>query len=168
MEVFPARFLPPKTSTALVCSASAARPSRDPQESFDLVASRKKKGGHQRWPPALVCSLRIVLAGDLSGSAKSCGQLLGESWPRAIRSGTGRGGDVTGSRVSVKSLVIAGAGGGNRRTAVAERDPHIGVALRLPLDEAVSGLGPGHDGFVLVVENELALFGLPGQNRVAF
>src|SRR6202171_6185570 len=30
---------------------------------------------------------------------KSCGQLLGESWPRAIRSGTGRGGDVTGSRV---------------------------------------------------------------------
>jgi hypothetical protein len=31
---------------------------------------------------------------------KSCGQLLGESWPRAIRSGTGRGGDVTGSRSS--------------------------------------------------------------------
>jgi hypothetical protein len=30
---------------------------------------------------------------------KSCGQPLGEGWPRAIRSGTGRGGDVTGSRV---------------------------------------------------------------------
>jgi len=25
---------------------------------------------------------------------KGCGQPLGESWPRAIRSGTGRGGDV--------------------------------------------------------------------------
>src|SRR5882757_5573247 len=32
---------------------------------------------------------------------KSCGQLLGESWPRANRSGTGRGGDVTGSRNSM-------------------------------------------------------------------
>jgi predicted chitinase len=31
---------------------------------------------------------------------KSCGQPLGEGWPRAIRSGTGRGGDVTGSRNS--------------------------------------------------------------------
>jgi hypothetical protein len=30
---------------------------------------------------------------------KRCGQPLGEGWPRAIRSGTGRGGDVTGSRV---------------------------------------------------------------------
>lgn len=33
-------------------------------------------------------------------SPKRCGQLLGESWPRANRSGTGRGGDVTGSRNS--------------------------------------------------------------------
>ena len=31
---------------------------------------------------------------------KSCGQALGEAWPHAIRSGTGRGGDVTGSRNS--------------------------------------------------------------------
>jgi hypothetical protein len=31
---------------------------------------------------------------------KSCGQALGEAWPRATRSGTGRGGDVTGSRNS--------------------------------------------------------------------
>ena len=34
-----------------------------------------------------------------ASAPKSCGQLLGESWPRANRSGTGRGGDVTGSRV---------------------------------------------------------------------
>src|SRR3982074_162924 len=74
---------------------------------------------------------------------KSCGQLLGESWPRAIRSGTGRGGDVTGSRVSLLGLsVIAGGGSGDRGAAVAKRDPHIGIALRLTLDEAVSGLGP--------------------------
>jgi hypothetical protein len=44
------------------------------------------------------------------GRAKSCGQPLGESWPRAIRSGTGRGGDVTGSRVSVASLLVSGRG----------------------------------------------------------
>jgi hypothetical protein len=40
---------------------------------------------------------------NIFGRPKSCGQLLGESWPRAIRSGTGRGGDMTGSRVSVVS-----------------------------------------------------------------
>src|ERR1700704_1951567 len=44
--------------------------------------------------------------------------------------------------------VIAGAGGGDRRAGVAQRDPHIRIALRLTLDEAVAGLGPGHDGFV--------------------
>src|SRR5436853_7635317 len=87
---------------------------------------------------------------------KSCGQPLGEAWPRAIRSGTGRGGDVTGSRV-LKNSSSAGAGRRDRRASVAERDPDIGIALRLALDEAVSGLGPGQDAFVLVVENELAL-----------
>src|ERR1700687_1491637 len=104
------------------------------------------------------------------GGAKSCGQLLGESWPRAIRSGTGRGGDVTGARVSVvsKLIVIAGAGGGDCGAAVAKRAPSVRIALRLALDEAVSSLGPGHDGFVLVVENELALVGFHGQHRVAF
>ena len=51
--------------------------------------------------------------------------------------------------VSLSLLVIAGAGGGGRGTAVAMRNPDILVALRLPLDEAVSGLGPGHDVFVL-------------------
>src|SRR6266480_7048264 len=83
---------------------------------------------------------------------KSCGQPLGESWPRAIRSGTGRGGDVTGSRVLLfrVALAIAGAGGGDRGTAIAERDPYVRIALRLTFDEAISGLGPGHDVFVLV------------------
>src|SRR5216684_5286733 len=45
------------------------------------------------------------------------------------------------------SLAIAGAGSGDRGTAVAKRDPYVRVALRLTLDEAVSGLGPGHDVF---------------------
>src|SRR3954451_11930075 len=63
---------------------------------------------------------------------KSCGQLLGESWPRAIRSGTGRGGDVTGSRVSSCSCLlsaIARAGSGDCRPVVAQRNPHVGIAL---------------------------------------
>ena len=64
--------------------------------------------------------------------------------------------------------MLAGAGGCDRRAAVAKRDPHIWIALRLTLDEAVSGLGPGHDVFVLVVEDKLALIGLHGQHRVAF
>src|SRR5450631_1370550 len=64
--------------------------------------------------------------------------------------------------------VIARAGGGDRGTAVAQRDPYVRIALRLTLDEAVSGLGPGHDRLVLVVEDELALVALDGQYRVAF
>src|SRR6266513_4483337 len=97
---------------------------------------------------------------------KSCGQPLGESWPRAIRSGTGRGGDVTGSRVLLfrVALAIAGAGGGDRGTAIAERDPYVRIALRLTFDEAISGLGPGHDVFVLVIADELALVGFYGQH----
>ena len=77
---------------------------------------------------------------------------------------------MTGSRVLLISLLasFAGAGGGDRRAVVAKRDPYIGIALRLTLDEAVAGLGPGHDVFVLVVENELALVGLHCQHRVAF
>src|SRR3977135_60690 len=63
---------------------------------------------------------------------------------------------------------IARAGGSDCGAAVAKRDPYIRIALRLALDEAVSGLGPGHDVFVLVVEDELALVGLHGQHRVAF
>src|SRR5260370_12396519 len=64
-------------------------------------------------------------------------------------------------------LVFAGAGGSDCRAAVAKRDPYIRIALRLTLDEAVSSLGPGHDVFVLVVEDELALIGLYRQHRVA-
>jgi len=45
------------------------------------------------WHPAFI---RQQWASD--HTPKSCGQALGEAWPRAIRSGTGRGGDVTGSR----------------------------------------------------------------------
>src|SRR4051812_7261240 len=41
---------------------------------------------------------------NVFGRTKSCGQPLGEGWPRAIRSGTGRGGDVTGSRNSFFDL----------------------------------------------------------------
>src|SRR6516165_5082133 len=91
----------------------------------------------------------------------------GKGWPRAIRSGTGGGWDVTGSRFLIL-LSLAGAGGGDRRAGVAERDPDVGIALRLALDEAVSGLGPGHDVFVLVVQNELALVALHGQHGMAF
>ncbi|THD59376.1 MAG: alpha/beta hydrolase [Bradyrhizobium sp.] len=40
--------------------------------------------------------------------SKSCGQPLGEGWPRAIRSGTGRGGDVTGSRVPCFCCLVSG------------------------------------------------------------
>src|SRR3981189_1976679 len=65
-------------------------------------------------------------------------------------------------------LVIAGAGGGDCGTAVAKRDPYIRIALRLTLDEAVTGLGPGHDVFVLVVEDELALIGFYRQTPWAF
>src|SRR6266705_5055963 len=65
-------------------------------------------------------------------------------------------------------LLIAGAGGGDRRAAVAKRDPYVGIALRLTLDEAVAGLGPGHDVLILIVEDELALVGLHGQHGVAF
>src|ERR1700674_4257055 len=97
---------------------------------------------------------------------KSCGQLLGESWPRAIRSGTGRGGDVTGSRVLL--LFSAGAGGGGCRAVVAKRNPYIRIALRLALDEAIAGLGPGQDVLILVIEDELSLVGLHSQHRVAF
>src|SRR3979490_1715552 len=64
--------------------------------------------------------------------------------------------------------VIAGAGGGDRGAAVAKRDPHVRIALRLTLDEAVASLGPGHDVFILIVQDELALVGFYGQHGVAF
>src|SRR5207248_9398249 len=82
--------------------------------------------------------------------------------------GEGWGCDRVAGSIIPLVLAVAGAGGGHRRPAVTERDPDIGIALRLPLDEAVAGLGPGQDVFVLVVENELALVGLHRQHRVAF
>src|SRR5258706_13792735 len=65
-------------------------------------------------------------------------------------------------------LAIAGAGGGDCGAAVAKRDPYIRIALGLTLYKTVSHLGPGHDGLVLVVENELALVGFPGPHPLAF
>ena len=76
---------------------------------------------------------------------------------------------MTGSRVSVvriqcsRALAVATAG----RLSPSETQT-FGIALRLTLDEAVAGLGPGHDAFVLVVEDELALVGFHGQHGVAF
>src|SRR4051812_24413018 len=64
--------------------------------------------------------------------------------------------------------MLAGAGRSDRRPGVAKRDPDVGIALRLALDEAVAGLGPGHDALVLVVEDELALVAFYRQHGVAF
>src|SRR3954447_20002629 len=120
---------------------------------------------------------RALVAADAAGLSevrpqKSCAQPLGDGWARANRSGTGRGGDVTGrvslSFVSTDLLLVPCAGGGDRRLGVAERDPDIRIALRLALDEAVAGLRPGNDVLVLIVENELALVCLRRQHRVSF
>lgn len=62
------------------------------------------------------CSLPAHFVGAIHAvPQKGCGQALGEAWPRANRSGTGRGGDVTGSRVSIsfvqrRELAVAIAG----------------------------------------------------------
>src|ERR1700720_623963 len=97
------------------------------------------------WPPK---KLRPALGGELAARDPVWD---GEGW------GCDR---VACPVVSFSLLAVAGAGGGGRGAGVAERDPDIGVALRLALDEAVSSLGPGHDVFVLVVQNEFALVGL--------
>src|SRR5215813_13928798 len=68
--------------------------------------------------------------------------------------GTGRGGDVTGSANSF--FFSARRDGGGRDARFAERNPQVWIGLRLPLDEAVAGLGPGQDLRLLIVENELA------------
>src|SRR5713101_3645982 len=76
----------------------------------------------------------------LSRRTKSCGQPWGRLAARdPVWDGEGWGCDrVAGLRCLFVS-VIAGAGGGDRRTAVAKRDPYIRIALRLPFDEAISG-----------------------------
>src|SRR6266481_339056 len=65
-------------------------------------------------------------------------------------------------------FISVGTGGGDGRAAVAKRNPYVRVVLRLALDEAVTGLGPEHDFFGLIVEDELALVAFHGQNRMAF
>jgi hypothetical protein len=67
------------------------------------IANRAKAGDVKMKVPVTEIGGPSVPPGA-KARQKSCGQLLGESWPRAIRSGTGRGGDVTGSRVSVVSF----------------------------------------------------------------
>src|ERR1700758_4578381 len=113
--------------------------------------------------------MRLLAEGGLPNQSHT-GELLAlaekvaaSSWGRAgrARSGLGRGGvGMRPGRVTPVSSTILCAGRRNGRAVVAERDPDILVALRLPFDEAVAGLGPGQDVFVLVVENELALVGL--------
>src|SRR5260370_8412774 len=62
----------------------------------------------------------------LAAAQKSCGRALGEARPRAIRSGTGRGGDVTGSRVSViSSPVVAAAARANPPAAPPHPPPTL-------------------------------------------
>ncbi len=78
---------------------------------------------------------------------------------------------MTGSRVQLFLLVsdrgalaVATAG---RLSPSETHTPRI--ALRLTFDETVTGsLGPSHDVFILIVEDELALVGFDGQHRVAF
>ena len=82
--------------------------------------------------------------------------------------GTGRGGDVTGSRSSLSMPALQRDGrGGGRRARIAERRPSVRIGLRLALHEAVAGLRPEQDLLVLVVEDELALVGLHREHGVA-
>src|ERR1043165_7956704 len=48
-------------------------------------------------------------------------------------------------RVAGSCVSLVGARGRDRGPVVAERDPDIGIALRLTLDEAVAGVGPEQD-----------------------
>src|ERR1700677_3789231 len=84
--------------------------------------------------------------------SKRCGRLLGESRPREPGLGTGRGGDVTGLANSF-SFVSARGRSRRRRAGFTERDPQVGVCLRLPLDETVTGVRPGQNLIVLVIED---------------
>jgi hypothetical protein len=59
-------------------------------------------------------------------------------------------------------------GGGGGRSRIAQRHPHIGVGLRLALDEAVAGVRPQDDILGLVIEHVVAAVGLDGEHGVAF
>src|SRR5439155_3846855 len=101
--------------------------------------------GLQDHPPAAASKkLRPALGGSLAAR-------------EPVWDGEGWGCDRVACPLKFPCSVVAGAGGRGRRASIAERDPDVGIALRLALDEAVAGLGPGQDVFVLVVENELAL-----------
>src|ERR1700674_5114143 len=86
-------------------------------------------------------------------------------WCARTDLGTGRRGDVIGSRCSLVLLRLCFVGrcrfyrrpGGccrRRRSRIAERDPDVGIVLRLAHDEAVTGFRPPQNVFDLVVEDE--------------
>src|ERR1700722_7440260 len=107
--------------------------------------------------------------GRLFSNAKKCGRPGGRAARTRTGRGTGWGGrDRSRNRKSFQRSAVLVGGGGRPGPGVAEIDPDVGVALRLPLDEAVAGLGPGQDLLDLVVENELAAVGLDREHRVAF
>src|SRR6516162_5181735 len=81
--------------------------------------------------------------------------------------GTGRVGRTGLAGLSSMGSRSARSCGRRRRPRIAERQPDIGIALRLTLHETISGVGPQQDIGVLVVENELALVRLDGENRMA-
>src|SRR3954447_5258056 len=85
---------------ALAWNASGAQPDR----SRGLAGGRI---GRQMVRKSTLAPNIHPAAMSLDHTPKSCVQALGEAWPRAIRSGTGRGGDVTGSRNSFVARVVA-------------------------------------------------------------
>src|SRR5947209_20360772 len=81
---------------------------------------------------------------------------LGGGRPPRTRSGDGEGWGRDRARVTPWLLSSARGGREARRPHVAERNPHVRIGLRLPLDEAVAGVRPQHDRLVLIVEEQLA------------
>src|ERR1700676_3065177 len=113
------------TTSAPAASAIGCEPSRATPSAFASWEVTSIMGFQSRWESEssrTYHNRRCETQPELGfGGTKSCAQLLGESWARAIRSGTGGGGDVTGSRVSLFPVVsLVGAGGGERGTVVTE------------------------------------------------
>src|SRR5205085_7520728 len=92
-------------------------------------------------------------------------------WGRAgrarTRSGDGEGWGRDRER-GAPCWFSACGGGGGRRMRIAERHPHVRIGLRLAFYEAVAGVRPQHDVLRLIVEDEVTLVGLHGEDRVAF
>ena len=108
--------------------------------------------------------------GVIARLQKSCGQPLGEAWPRAIRSGTGRGGDVTGSRVSSipsvqrsRALAVATAG----RLSPSDTQT-LGSLCDWRLTKRYPVSVQGRTVSFWLSSTILALVGLHRQHRVAF